>query len=54
MACTGNGAGCVAPEAGEGAVVGGAVAVEDERPDVGSYRAVATSALILLWFQGCS
>ncbi len=35
MACAGNGVGCVAGEAGAGAVV----VVADERPDVGSNRA---------------
>ncbi len=41
MACAGNGVGCVAGGAGAGAMVGGAVVVADERPDVGSNRAVA-------------
>ncbi len=44
MACAGNGVGCVAGEAGAGAVVGGAAVVADERPDVGSNRATAASA----------
>ncbi len=44
MACAGNGVGCVAGEAGAGAVVGGAAVVADERPDVGSNRAAAASA----------
>ncbi len=44
VACAGNGVGCVAGEARAGAVVGGAAVVADERPDVGSNRAVAGSA----------
>ncbi len=44
MACAGNGVGCVAGEAGAGAVVGGAAVVADERPDVGSNHAAAASA----------
>ncbi len=44
MACVGNGVGCIAGEAGSGAVVGGAAVVADERPDVGSNRAAAASA----------
>ncbi len=44
MACAGNGACCVAGEAGAGAVVGGAAVVADERPDVGSNRAAAAYA----------
>ncbi len=44
MACAGNSIGCVAGEAGAGAVVGGAAVVADERPDVGSNRAAAASA----------
>ncbi len=44
MACAGNGVGCVAGEVGAGAMVGGAVVVADERPDVGSNRAAAASA----------
>ncbi len=44
MACTGNGVGCIAGEAGAGAVVGGAAVVADERPDFGSNRAAAASA----------
>ncbi len=43
VACAGNGVGCVAGEAGAIAVVGGAAVVADERPDVGSNRAVAAS-----------
>ncbi len=43
VACVGNGVGCVAGEAGAGAVVGGAAVVADERPDVGSNRAAAAS-----------
>ncbi len=42
MACVGNGIGCVAGEAG--AVVGGGAVDADERPDVGSNRATASSA----------
>ncbi len=41
VACVGNGVGCIAGEAGAGAVVGGAAV---ERPDVGSNRAAAASA----------
>ncbi len=44
MACAGNGFGCVAGEAGAGAVVGSAAVVADERPDVGHNRAAAASA----------
>ncbi len=44
MACAGYGVGCVAGEAGAGAVVGGAAVVADERPDAGSNRATAASA----------
>ncbi len=44
VACSSNGVGCVAGEAGAGAVVGGAAGVADERPDVGSNRAAAASA----------
>ncbi len=44
MACVGNGVGCIAGEAGAGAVVGGAAVIADERPDVGSNRAAAASA----------
>ncbi len=44
MACVGNGVGCIAGEAGTGAVVGGAAVIADERPDVGSNRAAAASA----------
>ncbi len=44
MACVGNGVGCIAGEAGAGAVLGGAAVVADERPDVGSNRAAAASA----------
>ncbi len=44
MACVGNGVGCIAGEAGAGAVVGSAAVVADERPDVGSNRAAAASA----------
>ncbi len=44
MACSGNGVGCVAGEAGAGVVVGGAAVVADERLDVGSNRAAAASA----------
>ncbi len=44
MACSGNGVGCVAGEAGAGVVVGGAAVVADERTDVGSNRAAAASA----------
>ncbi len=44
MACVGNGVGCVAGEAGAGAVVGGAAVVANEGPDVGSNRAAAASA----------
>ncbi len=43
MACVGNGVGCIAGEAGAGAVVGGAEVVADERPDAGSNRATAAS-----------
>ncbi len=39
-----NGVGCVAGEAGAGAMVGGAAVVADEQPDVGSNRADAASA----------
>ncbi len=44
MACAGNGVGCIAGEAGAGAVVGSAAVVADEWPDVGSNRAAAASA----------
>ncbi len=44
MACPGNGVGCIAGEAGAGAVVGGGAVVADEPPDVGSYRVAAASA----------
>ncbi len=44
MACAGNGFGCVAGEAGAGAVVGDGVVVADELPDVGSNRATAAYA----------
>ncbi len=44
MACAGNGAGCVAGEAGAGVVVGDAAVVADERPHIGSNRAAAASA----------
>ncbi len=44
MACAGNGVGCVAGEAGAGAVLGGAAVVADERPDVDSNPAAAASA----------
>ncbi len=44
MACDGNGVGCVAGEAGAGAVVGGGAVVADELSDVGSNRAAAASA----------
>ncbi len=44
MACVGNGVGCIAGEAGAGAVVGVAAVVADERPEVGSNRAAAASA----------
>ncbi len=44
MACVGNGVGCVAGEAGAGALVVSAAVVADERPDVGSNRAAAASA----------
>ncbi len=44
MVCAGNGVGCVAGEAGAGAVVGDAAVVADERPDVGSNRVAAASA----------
>ncbi len=43
MACAGYGVGCVAGEAGAGAVVGSAAVVADERPNVGSNRAAAAS-----------
>ncbi len=45
MTCVGNGVGCVAGEAGTGAVVGGGAVVEDEQPDVGSNRAAASSTV---------
>ncbi len=55
MACAGNGVGCVAGEAGAGAVVCGAAVVADERPDVGSNRAAAASAGESdFLFLGCS
>ncbi len=44
VACVGNGVGCIALEAGAGAVIGGVAVVADERPDVGSDRAAAASA----------
>ncbi len=44
MASVGNGVGCIAGEAGAGAVVGGAAVVADERSDVGSNRAAVASA----------
>ncbi len=44
MACAGNGVGCVAGEAGAGAVADGDAVVADERTDIGSNRAVAASA----------
>ncbi len=44
VACVGNDVGCIAGEAGTGALVGGAAVVADERPDVGSNRAAAASA----------
>ncbi len=44
VACVGNCVGCIAGEAGAGAVVGGDAVVADERPDVGSNRAAAASA----------
>ncbi len=44
MACAGNAVGCIAGEAGAGAMVGGGAVVADERPDVGSNRAAAASA----------
>ncbi len=44
MTCAGNGVGCVAGEAGAGAVVGGAAVNADERPDFGSNGAAAASA----------
>ncbi len=44
MACAGKCVGCVAGEAGAGAMVGGGAVVADERLDVGSNRAVAASA----------
>ncbi len=44
MACAGNGFGCVAGEAGAGAVVGDGVVVADELPDVGSNCATAAYA----------
>ncbi len=43
MACVGKSVGCVAGEAGVGAMVGGGAVVADERPDVGSIRAAAAS-----------
>ncbi len=42
--CADGGVGCVADEAGAGAMVGGAAVVVDERPDVGSNRAAAATA----------
>ncbi len=45
MACGGKGVGYVAGEAGAGVMVGGAAVVADERPDVGSNRAVAASVM---------
>ncbi len=44
MACAGNGVGCVAGEAGAGAMVDGVATVADEWPDFGSNRAIAVSA----------
>ncbi len=44
MACVGDGVGCIAGEAGAGAVVGGAAVVADKRPDVGGNRVAAASA----------
>ncbi len=44
MACAGNGVGCVAGEAGTGAMVDGVATVADERPDFGSNRSIADSA----------
>ncbi len=44
LSCVGKSVGCVAGEAGVGAVVGGGAVVADERPDVGSNRAAAASA----------
>ncbi len=40
MAYAGNDVGCVAAEAGAGAMVGGGAVVAEERPDVGSSRAI--------------
>ncbi len=45
MTCVGNGVGGIAGAAGAGAVVGGAAVVADKRPDVGSNRAAAASAV---------
>ncbi len=44
VACAGNDVGSVAGEAGAVVMVGGVAVVADERPDVGSNRAVAASA----------
>ncbi len=52
--CGGKGVGCSAGEAGAGAMVGGAAVIADERPYVGSNRAVADSAVDFLWFLGCA
>ncbi len=38
MACAGNDVGCVAGEAGAGAMVGGAAVVADDWSDVGSLQ----------------
>ncbi len=59
VACAGNGGGCVAGEAGVGAMVGDAAFVADERPDVGNNRAAVASAGdfvvvsgVLMWGEG--
>ncbi len=43
MACAGHAVGCIAGEAGAGAMVGGGAVVADERPGVGSNRAATAS-----------
>ncbi len=44
MACVGNSVGCIAGEAGAGAVVDGDAVVADERLDVGNNLVAAASA----------
>ncbi len=54
MACAGDDVGCVAGEAGAGAMEGDAVVVADERRMLAAIVRLQPPHVILFWFLGCS